>query len=115
MKPLNVTSILFTMASKKFVPIEQRTRSFPRKKIRVSFFIFNLASSSSSLVLSLLPLVYLRSSSATTALFTEYVDLIEPLANIDKIEILQEEASASQTNYIPISTTTDYTLFFQSK
>jgi len=65
--------------------------------------------------LKFISLVYLQSSPSTAALFTEYVDLIQPLANIDTIEILIEEPTANQTQYIPISTTTDYKLYFKSK
>jgi valyl-tRNA synthetase len=59
--------------------------------------------------------LYLQSSPSTSALFTEYIDLIQPLANIDTIEILIEEPTADQTQYIPISITSDYKLYFKSK
>jgi hypothetical protein len=51
----------------------------------------------------------------TTALFTEYLDLIQPLANIDNIQILTTEPTADQKEYINIAATSDYKLYFKSK
>jgi hypothetical protein len=76
------------------------------------FFFFDLETRNSKFIFSL---VYIQSSPSTTALFTEYLDLIQPLANIDNIEILNTEPTADQKDYINLTTTSDYKLYFKSK
>ena len=60
-------------------------------------------------------LVYVRASSSTAFLFSEYRDLIQPLANVDNIQMFQEKLTTEQNEYITIATTSDYTLYFKSK
>ncbi|CAM2712453.1 unnamed protein product [Rotaria socialis] len=59
--------------------------------------------------------LYVRASSPISPLFTLYADLIQPLANIDRIEILTSEPTGDHNAYINIATTTDYSLYFESK
>jgi len=61
--------------------------------------------------------LYIRASPSISLLFSEYADLIQPLANIDTIQMLKDEPAANQTEYINIekTATSDYKLFFKSK
>ena len=61
-----------------------------------------------------LTLVYIRAEPSTAALFNEYADLIQPLANIDTIQMLKEDPSATENTYTNIATTSDYTFYFRS-
>lgn len=56
--------------------------------------------------------LYLLATTTTTMspLFSEYSDLIEPLANIDTIEILEQESP----EYTKVAETADYKLYFKS-
>ncbi|CAF4967265.1 unnamed protein product, partial [Rotaria sp. Silwood1] len=59
--------------------------------------------------------LYIRASPSMSLLFTEYADLIDPLAKIDNIQLLKDDLTAEQDEYISIATTSDYTLYFKSK
>ncbi|CAF1179244.1 unnamed protein product [Rotaria sordida] len=59
--------------------------------------------------------LYIRASPSTSLLFTAFADLIDPLANIDNIQLLNEESTSEQNGYITIATSSDYTLYFKSK
>ncbi|CAF4505017.1 unnamed protein product [Rotaria socialis] len=59
--------------------------------------------------------LYIRASPSASLLFSEYADLIQPLANINNIQLLKDEPTADQTEYTSIATTMDYTLYFKSK
>ncbi|CAF1320643.1 unnamed protein product [Adineta ricciae] len=58
--------------------------------------------------------LYIRAEPSTVALFDEYADLIQPLANIDTIQMLKEDPSSAENTYTNIATTSDYTFYFRS-
>ncbi|CAF0867028.1 unnamed protein product [Rotaria sordida] len=57
--------------------------------------------------------LYIKSSSSISTLFKEYFELIKSLTNIDNIQILNDEPTVDQKEYIHIATTSDYRLFFK--
>ncbi|CAF1002039.1 unnamed protein product [Adineta steineri] len=59
--------------------------------------------------------LYIHASPTSATLFTEYTDLIQPLANIDTIQLLKDKPTGDQNEYINIATTSDYTFYFKSK
>ena len=117
MKILKLVLILFMMQLIKFVHIVLPIRLFQRKKILVSFIHMDGQLLPSYFKFISFLLVYVRASPSTSLLFTEYLDLIEPLANIDNIQILNEEPTADQKEYINLdkASSSDYKLYFKSK
>ncbi len=58
-------------------------------------------------------LVYIKSSPFVSTLFMNYLNLIKSLTNIDNIQVLDDEPTAHQTEYIHIATTSQYKLYFK--
>ncbi|CAF2759697.1 unnamed protein product [Rotaria sp. Silwood2] len=50
----------------------------------------------------------IKSSSSTSTDFKEYLELIRSLTNIDNIQILNNEPTADQNEYMHIATTSDH-------
>lgn len=90
----------------RFVRIEQRIKLSRKPRIIVSESDWSLTTPfcSSS--------VYIRASPATASILTDYVDLIQPLAKIDQVQLLKDEPT---TEYIEIVATPEYQFYFKSQ
>lgn len=56
--------------------------------------------------------VYIRTDKQWTSLFSDYTDLIQPLANIGQIQFIENEPTEGFTNIV---STSDYSFYFKTQ